>query len=71
MSRKHYRPDVIIAKLREAGFLMSQGGKIADVVTTIGVHEATYNRWRKEYGGMKVTPGEAPARTEGRALESV
>ena len=39
MSRKHYRPEEIIAKLREPDVLMSQGGKIADVVATNGIHE--------------------------------
>jgi transposase-like protein len=55
MSRKRYRPQEIIAKLREADVLLSQGGKIGDVVKAIGIHEVTYYRWRKEYGGLKVT----------------
>jgi len=25
------------------------------VVKAIGIHEVTYYRWRKEYGGLKVT----------------
>jgi transposase-like protein len=55
ISRKRYRPEEIIAKLREADVLLSQGGKIGDVVKAIGIHEVTYYRWRKEYGGLKVT----------------
>ena len=55
MSRKRYRPEEIIAKLREADVLLSQGSAVADAVKAIGVHEVTYYRWRKEYGGLKVT----------------
>jgi|TARA_Y100000031_G_scaffold144892_1_gene176881 transposase-like protein len=52
--RKQYRPEEIIAKLREAEVLVSHGKTVAEVVKAIGVHEITYYRWRKEYGGMKV-----------------
>ena len=55
MARKHYRPEEIIAKLREADVLIAQGMKVSDVVRSLGVHELTYYRWRKEYGGMKVS----------------
>jgi len=54
MPRKQYRPEEIIAKLREAEVLLAQGNKVPDVVKALGVHEVTYYRWRKEYGGMKV-----------------
>ncbi len=55
MARKHYRAEEIIAKLREAEVLLAQGMKVPEVIKTIGVHEVTYYRWRKEYGGMKVS----------------
>ena len=55
MARKRYRPEEIIAKLREAEVLLAQGMKVAEVVKAIGIHEVTYYRWRKEYGGMNVT----------------
>ena len=35
--------------------LFGQGQKVAEVVKTLGVHEVTYSRWRKEYGGLKVS----------------
>jgi putative transposase len=38
MPRKSYRPEDIIAKLREADVLLGQG--------------KTYHRWRQEYGGL-------------------
>jgi len=55
MPKKRYRPEEIIAKLREADVLLSQGSAVADTVKAIGIHEVTYYRWRKEYGGLKVT----------------
>ncbi len=54
MPRKQYRAEEIIAKLREAEVLLAQGQKVPEVVKALGVHEVTYYRWRKEYGGMKV-----------------
>ena len=54
MARRHYRPEEIIAKLREAEVLLARGKKVADVVKQLGIHEITYYRWRKEYGGMRV-----------------
>ena len=55
MSKKRYRPEEIIAKLREAEVLLAQGMKIPEVAKSIGIHEITCYRWRKEYGGMKVS----------------
>jgi transposase-like protein len=53
--RKQYRPEEVIAKLREAEVLLSQGKKVPEVVKALGVHAVTYYRWRKEYGGMRVS----------------
>jgi len=53
-ARRHYRPEEIMAKLREAEVLLGRGKKVAEVVKELGIHEVTYYRWRKEYGGMRV-----------------
>jgi putative transposase len=53
MPRKHYKPEEIVAKLRQVDVLVSQGQNIADAVRQIGVSEVTYYRWRQEYGGLK------------------
>ena len=29
--------------------------KVPEVAKTIGIHEITYYRWRKEFGGLKVS----------------
>ena len=53
MPKKKHKPEEIVAKLRQADVLISQGQDIADVIRQIGVSEVTYYRWRQEYGGLK------------------
>jgi transposase len=55
MSRKTYRPEEIIAALRRADVLLGEGKKVPEVVKALGIHEVTYYRWRKEYGGMNIS----------------
>lgn len=55
MLKRRYRPEEIIAKLREADILVGRGMGVAEVVKALEVSEVTYYRWRKEYGGMKVS----------------
>ena len=54
MARRRYKPEEIISKLREAEILLGQGMKVPEVVRELDIHEVTYYRWRKEYGGMRV-----------------
>ena len=54
MARGHYRPEEIIARLREAEILLAQGMKVPDMAREQSIQEVTYYRWRKEYGGMRV-----------------
>ena len=53
--RKMFTPEQIIGKLREAEVLMSKGASLSDVCKKIGVTDVTFYRWRKLYGGMKVS----------------
>lgn len=55
MPKKKYRPEDIINKLREADVLQAEGMTVAEVVKVLGIHEQTYYRWRREYGGMKMS----------------
>ena len=55
MPKKTYRPEEIIAKLRQAEVLLGQGKKMREVVKALGIHEVTYYRWRKEYGGLSIS----------------
>src|SRR5215211_2131760 len=54
MARKHHKPEEIVAKLRQVEVLVGQDKPVADAVRTIGVTEATYYRWRAEFGGLKL-----------------
>ena len=54
MSRRKRRdPEQIVAALREADALLNAGRSVAQVIQHLGVSEATYHRWRHQYGGMK------------------
>ena len=52
MSRKIYKPEDILAKLREVESLTAQGKSAVDAIRAIGVTDATYNRWCREYGDL-------------------
>jgi putative transposase len=45
MPQKRYRPEEIIAKLREAEVLLAQGKKVPEVFKSLGVSEVSYCRW--------------------------
>ena len=34
---------------------MGEGKKVPEVVKALGIHEVTYCRWRKEFGGLQVS----------------
>ena len=51
--RKSYKPEEIVAKLRQVDVLTSQGQSVAEAIRSIGVSEVTYYRWRQEFGGLK------------------
>ena len=53
--QRRYTSEQIILKLREADVLLSQGKKIGEVCKALEIHEQTYYRWRREYGGMNTT----------------
>ena len=53
MARKRYKPEEIVAKLRQVDVLVSQGRSVAEAVRSIGVTQFTYYRWRREFGGLR------------------
>ena len=55
MKRKRFTVEQIIRMLRESEVHLSQGKSIKLVSRELGITEQTYYRWRKEYGGMKVS----------------
>jgi transposase-like protein len=50
---KRHSADQIIKKLREADTMLASGKTIGQVVQVLEISEATFDRWRKQYGGMK------------------
>ena len=50
---KRPKPEEIVAKLRQADVLISQGQSVAEAIRALAVSEVTYYRWRREYGGLK------------------
>ena len=52
--KKAHTPEEIVTKLRQAEVLIGQGKTVAEAVRAIAVSEATYHRWRAEYGGLKL-----------------
>ena len=54
MPRRRFAMDQIIQHLREAEVHLSQGQTGTQVYKMIGVTDQTYDRWRKEYGGLRM-----------------
>ena len=42
MPKKRYKPEEIVAKLRQVDVHLSQGSSVADAIRQIGVSEVTY-----------------------------
>lgn len=53
--RKRHSPEQIVRKLRDADAMLNAGKDLAAVLQALEVSEATYLRWRNQYGGMKAT----------------
>jgi putative transposase len=53
MKRRRHTPEQIVRKLREADRLLGEGMDLSEVTKQLEVSEATYHRWRAQYGGMK------------------
>jgi putative transposase len=53
MKRRRHTPEQIIRKLREADRLLAEGHEIPEVAKQLEISEATYHRWRAQYGGLK------------------
>jgi putative transposase len=53
MARRRHTPEQIVRKLKEADRMLNEGSGVAAVARHLQVTEATYHRWRNQYGGMK------------------
>jgi len=54
MKRKLHTPEQIVNSLREADAIIAQGGTIDQICKQLQISDATYYKWRKQYGQMKL-----------------
>lgn len=53
--RRRHSPQQIVEKLKEADRLLNAGQSVGQVLQVLAISEATYHRWRNQYGGMKAS----------------
>jgi transposase-like protein len=51
--KKRHTPEQIVRKLRRAEAELAAGTSVPEVARRLGISEATFHRWRNNYGGMK------------------
>ena len=51
--RKRHTPVQIVKKLRDGDAMLNSGQELSAVLQKLEVSEATWHRWRNQYGGMK------------------
>ena len=54
MKRKYHTAEQIVNKLRQADAVIASGGTLEQVCKQLGISDATYYNWRKQYGQMKL-----------------
>ena len=53
MKRHRHTPEQALRKVREGEKLLNEGKDLTEVLRHLGISEATWNRWRAQYAGMK------------------
>jgi putative transposase len=52
--KKRHTPEQIVLMLREADAELAQGASVPrEIARKLGISEATFHRWRNQYGRMK------------------
>lgn len=51
--RKRHTPEQIVRKLRDADAILNAGQNMTAVLQALEVSESSFERWRKQYRGMK------------------
>ena len=46
-------PEQAVRKVRQGERLLNEGQELAEVLRHLEITEATFSRWRSQYGGMK------------------
>jgi putative transposase len=52
VKNNRHTPEQIVRKLRQAEARLAAGATVPEVARELGISEATFHRWRKQYGGM-------------------
>jgi hypothetical protein len=65
MKRHRHTPEQAVRKIREGERLLNEGGELVEVLRLLEVSEATWNRWRAQYGGMKADEAKRLKHLEG------
>ena len=50
--KRRHTPEQIVKKLRDADAMLNAGKDEGAVLQALEVSESTYERWRRQYGGM-------------------
>jgi len=53
MAKKRFGREQVVTKRRQIELLMGEGRSLQQTLREAGITDATYYRWRKEYGGFK------------------
>ena len=51
--RKRRKPEQIVRLLQEGEAMFAAGKQLAEVYQKLEITESTWQRWRKQFGGMK------------------
>ena len=54
MPMQRYKPEQIVTMLRQIEVTVANGKSAPQACKEAGIHTQTYDRWRKEYGGLKL-----------------
>ena len=52
---KRHSPEQIIRKLRQAEAKLASGSTVPEAARELSINEATFHRWRNQYGGMSTS----------------
>jgi hypothetical protein len=66
VKRHRHTPEQAVRKVREGERLLNDGKDLAEVLRTLQISEATWNRWRARYGRNVGQRGQAAAGAGGR-----
>jgi hypothetical protein len=55
VKRHRHTPEQAVRKVREGERLLNDGKDLAEILRMLEISEATWNRWRAQYGGLKAS----------------